>query len=431
MFKQDINESNNRKSNKKYSEISFINNSFNLSNKYQTPVNNNYNQNNKIFAVDSNINYNSLFKTYSNAKKVLNFSLQKNSEIKNFNILEYLNLSTDAKNKCTISNEKIYNELLNKLVSIKNNMNIEDITKQKFIEAKNNLYFIIKAVLSNCFNYQTETITKLFQDLDEIKEKYNIYLNNLDQVSVFEWEMFENYVEDYNEYLLNYLNDIGNMSEIKKYIFLLQTNINIVFNNFLQMRKKKNNTLLDKNNNFIGKKREIKYLEKNKSNMIIINKDNQKIINEYQYFKWNKNNKDNYNKNMIAKYIQLSVYFSKNEKEKNILNAINRIKNNFRKYLISYKNKKDGIYLKVIFCGVCCFPKTIVKNLKNIISNLLAEKALIKIYFHKNLKNSLTKTIKKLNIETNKKGIGKIDDEVYNYFTTNINVPFLKDIILK
>ena len=436
MIKHDNEENNNIKSNKNYPEISSINNNFSNSNKYKTPKNNNCNINNKIFEIDSNINYNSLFKTYSNAKKVLNFSLQKNSEAKNFNIIEFLNLSSDKKNQYTISNETVYNELLNKLISIKNNMNIEDITKQKFIEAKNNLYFIIKTILNNFANYQPETVIKLFQDLDEIKEKYDIYVNNIDQVSALELEMFENYVDDYNEYLLNYLNDIANVSQIKKYIFLLQMNINIVFNNFLHIKREKNNILLHKNSNFnfVGRKREMKTLEKKERNLIVINKDKDQNINEYQYFNWNKNNKDNYMKNMIPKYIELSVYFSKNEKEKNILDAINKIKNEFRKYLISYKNKKDIWYLKVKFCGICCFPKRIVKSLKNNIISLLFENALIKIYFHRNFKNTLYKTLKKLNEQCNKKDkkeVDKNDDEIYNYFTTNINIPFLKDIILK
>ena len=366
----------------------------------------------------------------------MNFSLQKNSEAKNFNIIEFLNLSSDKKNQYTISNETVYNELLNKLISIKNNMNIEDITKQKFIEAKNNLYFIIKTILNNCANYQPETVIKLFQDLDEIKEKYDIYVNNIDQVSALELEMFENYVDDYNEYLLNYLNDIANISQIKKYIFLLQMNINIVFNNFLHIKREKNNILLHKNSNFnfVGRKREMKTLEKKKRNLIVINKDKDQNINEYQYFNWNKNNKDNYMKNMIPKYIELSIYFSKNEKEKNILDAINKMKNEFRKYLISYKNKKDIWYLKVKFCGICCFPKRIVKSLKNNIISLLFENALIKIYFHRNFKNTLYKTLKKLNEQCNKKDkkeVDKNDDEIYNYFTTNINIPFLKNIILK
>ena len=66
----------NNDENEEMGNFIYNNNKNNLQNKYGSPVTNQIN-------TDIILNNNSLYKSYSNAKKYLNFSSQKNSAVKN------------------------------------------------------------------------------------------------------------------------------------------------------------------------------------------------------------------------------------------------------------------------------------------------------------------------------------------------------------
>ena len=161
--------------------------------------------------------------------------------------------------------------------------------------------------------------------------------------------------------------------------------------------------------------------------MIIISKDEKGIFNKYTYYKYrNDNIKNIYDKNLIPKYIALSIYISKNENEENIMQVISNIKLMFTKYVISYKNNYDEIYIKIKFCGIISKPKSIVKAIKYLMKNLLKEKTISKIYLFSNLKECLKKIINQINNSENNLDN---DKSLYSYYTTNINISYLNQFI--
>jgi len=408
----------------------------NIQSKYGSPVSNQIN-------TDLILNNNSLYKSYSNAKKYLNFSSQKNSAVKNLDFYQLVDLDTESKNKMNINNETVYNEIVNNLNDIINKLKIEDARNQNFFLSKNNLYSNIKYFMNDIANYDEEKANKLLMDLEEIKSKYDYYINNINKISKIDWEILDDLIINYNDYCQNFLSNIKNIKNINEIMTLLKINISQIMNNYFNYKEKKDNILLSnhKAKNFLNNKRKLdgyeevnkdmnkfeKILDSNesKNNIIIINKDCKGNFNKYVYYKWkNDDTKNIYDKNLIPKYISLSLYIYKNEKEDCITNIIQNIKNLFTKYIISYKNRHNDIYIKIKFCGVCSKPKLIVKNIKNIMKNLLKEKSLVKIYLFSNLKDCLYKVVNQININN--------EDDVnsnYDYFNTNMNISYLKQLI--
>ena len=323
------------------------NNNNNIQNKYGSPVTNQIN-------TDTILNNNSLYKSYSNAKKYLNFSSQKNSAVKNLDFYQLIDLDTEEKNKMNINNETVYNEIVNNLNDIINKLKIEDSRNQNFFLSKNNLYSNIKYFMNDIANYDEEKANKLLMDLEEIKSKYDYCINNINKISKIDWELLDDLIINYNDYCQNFLSNIKNIKNINEIMILLKININQIMNNYFNYKAKKDNILLTnhKTKNFLNNKRKLdgyeegnkaKYefgniLERNKAknNVIIINKDQKGNFNKYVYYKWkNDDTKNIYDKNLIPKYISLSVYAFKNEKEDSITNIIQNIKNLFSKYIIS------------------------------------------------------------------------------------------------
>jgi hypothetical protein len=280
-------------------------------------------------------------------------------------------------------------------------------------------------------------------DLEEIKSKYDYCINNINKILKIDWELLDDLIINYNDYCQNFLSNIKNIKNINEIMILLKININQIMNNYFNYKAKKDNILLTnhKTKNFLNNKRKLdgyeegnkaKYefgniLERNKAknNVIIINKDQKGNFNKYVYYKWkNDDTKNIYDKNLIPKYISLSIYIYKNGKEDNITNIIQNIKNLFSKYIISYKNKHNDIYIKIKFCGVCSKPKLVVKNIKHIMKNLLKEKSLVKMYLFSNLKDCLYKVVNQININNEDK-----ENSNYDYFNTNMNISYLKQLI--
>jgi len=414
----------------------FIYNNNNIQNKYGSPVANQIN-------TDLILNNNSLYKSYSNAKKYLNFSSQKNSAVKNLDFYQLVDLDTEAKNKMNINNETVYNEIVNNLNDIINKLKIEDARNQNFFLSKNNLYSNIKYFMNDIANYDEEKANKLLMDLEEIKSKYDYYNNNINKISKIDWEILDDLIINYNDYCQNFLSNIKNIKNINEIMILLKINISQIMNNYFNYKEKKDNILLSnhKAKNFLNNKRKLdgyeevnkdmnkfeKILDSNesKNNVIIINKDCKGNFNKYVYYKWkNDDIKNIYDKNLIPKYISLSLYIYKNEKEDFITNIIQNIKNLFTKYIISYKNRHNNIYIKIKFCGVCSKPKLIVRNIKNIMKNLLKEKSLVKICLFSNLKDCLYKVVNQININNEDE-----ESSNYDYFNTNMNISYLKQLI--
>ena len=148
------------------------NNNNNIQNKYGSPVTNQ-------IKTDVILNNNSLYKSYSNAKKYLNFSSQKNSAVKNLDFYQLIDLDTEEKSKMNIHNENVYNEIVNNLNDIINKLKIEDSRNQNFFLSKNNLYSNIKYFMNDIANYDEEKANKLLMDLEEIKSKYDYCINNI------------------------------------------------------------------------------------------------------------------------------------------------------------------------------------------------------------------------------------------------------------
>jgi len=408
----------------------------NIQSKYGSPVSNQIN-------TDLILNNNSLYKSYSNAKKYLNFSSQKNSAVKNLDFYQLVDLDTEAKNKMNINNETVYNEIVNNLNDIINKLKIEDARNQNFFLSKNNLYSNIKYFMNDIANYDEEKANKLLMDLEEIKSKYDYYNNNINKISKIDWEILDDLIINYNDYCQNFLSNIKNIKNINEIMILLKINISQIMNNYFNYKEKKDNILLSnhKAKNFLNNKRKLdgyeevnkdmnkfeKILDSNesKNNVIIINKDCKGNFNKYVYYKWkNDDIKNIYDKNLIPKYISLSLYIYKNEKEDFITNIIQNIKNLFTKYIISYKNRHNNIYIKIKFCGVCSKPKLIVRNIKNIMKNLLKEKSLVKICLFSNLKDCLYKVVNQININNEDE-----ESSNYDYFNTNMNISYLKQLI--
>ena len=414
----------------------FIHDNNNIQNKYGSPVTNQVN-------TDLILNNNSLYKSYSNAKKYLNFSSHKNSAVKNLDFYQLIDLDTEEKNKMNINNEVVYNEIVNNLNDIINKLKIEDSRKQNFFLSKNNLYSNIKYFMNDIANYDEEKANKLLMDLEEIKSKYDYYINNINKISKVDWEILDDLIINYNDYCQNFLSNIKNIKNINEIMILLKININKIINNYFNYKAKKDNILLSnhKTKNFLNNKRKLEGYEEinkykyefgnildsneTKNNVIIINKDCKGNFNKYVYYKWkNDDTKNIYDKNLIPKYICLSVYIYKNEKEDCIPNIIQNIKNLFSKYIVSYKNKHSDIYIKIKFCGICSIPKLIIKNIKNIMRNLLKEKSLVKIYLFSNLKDCLYKVVNQININNEDE-----ENSNYDYYNTNMNIAYLKQLI--
>ena len=209
-------------------------------------------------------------------------------------------------------------------------------------------------------------------------------------------------------------------------------------NNYFNYKKKENNILLTnhKSKAFLNNKRSSSPKEEdnklkinnfnNKNNMIVLSKDGNGIFNKYMYYKYKADKiKNIYYKNLLPKYICLSIYISKNENEDNYLQIIQNIKDIFIKYIISYKNKSEDIFMKIKFCGNVSKPKLVLKNIKYLMKTLLKEKSLVKIYLYSNLKECLNKVINQININ-NESNNGKT---LYDYYTSNINTTYLKEFI--
>ena len=428
----------NNDENEEMGNFIYNNNKNNLQNKYGSPVTNQIN-------TDIILNNNSLYKSYSNAKKYLNFSSQKNSAIKNLDFYQLIDLESEEKNKMDINNETVYNEIVNNLNDIINKLKIEDSRNQNFFLSKNNLYSNIKYFMNDIANYDEEKANKLLMDLEDIKSKYDYYINNINKISKIDWELLDDLIINYNDYCQNFLSNIKNIKNINEIMILLKININQIINNYFNYKAKKDNILLSnhKTKNFLNNKRKLdgyedvnkfkKYefennsdnINETKNNVIIINKDCKGNFNKYVYYKWkNDDTKNIYDKNLIPKYISLSIYICKNEKEDCITNIVQSIKNFFSKYIISYKNRHNDIYIKIKFCGVCSKPKLIVKNIKKIMKNILKEKSLVKIYLFSNLKDCLYKVVNQININNE-------DEENSNYahYNTNMNISYLKQLI--
>ena len=402
--------------------------------------NNNSSMINNILNNDNNNFFNN---SLSSHKKYLNFSSEKNSNLKNLNLEQILDLDTETKAKINLNSDIIYNEIINNLNDIVNKLQIEDSRKQNFFSAKNNLYLDIKYFLNSLINLDEEKANKLMIDLEDIKSKYDYYLNNINETTKMDWEILDDLITNYNDYCMDVLKNIVNINNIKEFIFLLKININQIIRNYFNYKDKQNNILLtnNKSKNFLNNKRnsenndkskeEIHALEAKKNNVIILSKDEKGIFNKYIYYRYKNNDiKNIYDKNLIPKYIDLSFYISKKEKIDNILQIINNIKLGFKKYLITYKNNIENNYLKIKFCGIYNKPKIIIKQIKYLMKNLLKEKTIIKIKIFSNLKECLYKVINKININEDNSNIGN-NNTFYDYYTTNINNLYLVQLIYK
>ena len=376
---------------------------------------------------------------FTNEKKYLNFSSEKNTEIKNYNLNQLLDFDTETKNNININNELIYNEIINYLNNIINRLKIEDSRNKNFFQTKSGLYSNIKYFLYDLANFDEEKANKLKKDLDDIKSKYDYYVNNINNISKIDIEMLDDQIKNYNEYSMDFLKQIVNIKNIKEIMLLLQLNINQIINNYFNYKNKQKNILLTnkKHKNFINSKRfnsennakEKLSEEKIKNNMIILSKDERGIFNKYMCYK-NKNDNNNniYKTNLIPKYLVLSFFISKKENNDYIMQLISNIKDIFKKYVITYKNNYDEINMKISFCGICSQPKNFINKIKYLMRNLLKEKALIKISLFSNLKECLYKIINKISI-SNSDEILKKDKSYYDYYTTNINFSYLKKFI--
>jgi hypothetical protein len=306
-----------------------------------------------------------------------------------------LDLDTDKKKKLNINNDIIYNEILNNLNDIINKLQIEDSRKQNYFISKNNLNSNLKYFLNDLTNFDEEKANKLLMDLEDIKTKYDYCINNINLTSQIDLEILDDLINNYNDYCIDFLNNIKNINKIREFTFLLKININKIFNNYFNHKNRQTNILLTnhKAKSFLNNKRNsstsseinidniIDNEKGGKKNMIIISKDENNLFNKYTFFKWkNGDNKSIYNKNLIPKYISLSIYISKNEKEDNNIRIIQCIKNIFKKYIISYKNNYDDNFIKIKFCGITSKPKSLVNKIKYFMKNLLTEKSLVKIY---------------------------------------------------
>ena len=411
-------------------------------------INENNNINNYTSPMEQNIlnsdinihnNNNYLNNTFSSKKKYLNFSSEKNSNIKNYNLNQLLDLDTETKIKNNLDDNLIYNEIINNLNDIINKLQIEDSKKKNFLLAKENFYSNIKYFLNDLLNFDEEKAIKLNKDLEGIKLKYDYYINNINEISKLDWEILDDLINNYNNYCMDFLKNIKNIKNLKEVVLLLKININQIINNFINYKNKQKNILLSnhKPKIFLNNKRKSKEDNNNNTfnenndnrnnNMIIISKDEEGIFNKYTYYKYkNDNIKNIYNKNLIPKYISLSIYISKNENEDNLMQVISSIKIMFTKYVISYKNNYDDFYLKIKFCGIIAKPKNLVKTIQYLMKNLIKEKSIAKIYIFSNLKDSIYKIINQINDIEN-----DFDNEksLYSYYTTNINMPFLKQFI--
>ena len=412
-----------------------IENEFNTENKYFSPNVNNQ-TNTDYIDYNNKILYNNDF---TNEKKYLNFSSEKNTEIKNYNLNQLLDFDTETKNNKKINNELIYNEIINYLNNIFNRLKIEDSRNKNFFQTKNNLYSNIKYFLYDLTNFDEEKANKLKKDLDDIKSKYDYYVKNINKISKIDLEILDDQIKNYNEYSMDFLKQIVNIKNIKEIILLLQLNLNQIINNYFNYKNKRKNILLTnkKHKNFLNSKRYISenttkeklIEEKIKNNMIILSKDERGIFNKYMCYK-NKNDNNNniYKTNLIPKYLVLSFFISKKENNDYIMQLISNIKDNFKKYVITYKNNYDEINMKISFCGICSQPKNIINKIKYLMRNLLKEKALIKISLFSNLKECLYKIINKISI-SNSDEIFKKDKSYYDYYTTNLNFSYLKKFI--
>jgi hypothetical protein len=208
---------------------------------------------------DMNINKNSLNKSYSNAKKYINFSSEKNTVLKNLDFYQMLDLDTDKKKKLNINNDIIYNEILNNLNDIINKLQIEDSRKQNYFISKNNLNSNLKYFLNDLTNFDEEKANKLLMDLEDIKTKYDYCINNINLTSQIDLEILDDLINNYNDYCIDFLNNIKNINKIREFTFLLKININKIFNNYFNHRNRQTNILLTnhKAKSFLNNKRNI------------------------------------------------------------------------------------------------------------------------------------------------------------------------------
>ena len=124
-----------------------------------------------------------------------------------------------------INNETVYNEIVNNLNDIINKLKIEDSRNQNFFLAKNNLYSNIKYFMNDIANYDEEKANKLLMDLEDIKSRYDYFINNINKISKIDWEILDDSIINYNDYCQNFLSNIKNIKNINEIMILLKINM--------------------------------------------------------------------------------------------------------------------------------------------------------------------------------------------------------------
>ncbi len=128
--------------------------------------------------------------------------------MKNLDFNQLLDLNTETKKNINLNNDIIYTEILNNLNDIINKLQIEDSRKQNFYTSKNNLYSNAKYFLNDLTNFDEEEANKLTLDLEDIKSKYDYYINNINNISAMDCEILDGHIKNFNQHSINFLNNI-------------------------------------------------------------------------------------------------------------------------------------------------------------------------------------------------------------------------------
>lgn len=343
------------------------------------------------------------------------FSENKNSNLKKISFNELIALSTNKKTKNKITNQDIINEFNNKINYYTQILHYKEAQKENFMSELVNFQKWFLSYFQKITGFDEVSFGKLKNDYEKIKLSYDT--NLLSHADSFEWELFDNSINNFMDYLHDILDKVNHNVDIEKVTndLIDQGGKIISLNDYEMYAKCQKKNYFDKKN-FLS------------SDYSFNDKQNKKIIYEIIMLKHCGDFSETYydsgyhegevdGKRKKLKFLKLKIYLTKKESYAIIKETIDKNIDMFKRYLITFKQDSkecDSQFIKIIFCGICLKHKKIKQNLLNLLTEKIQNNAVIKLIYYHTLKESLDKTIKKLKNKQN-----------FIYYTSNFPQNYL------
>lgn len=342
------------------------------------------------------------------------FSENKNSNLKKISFDELISLSTNKKERKKITNQDIINEFNNKINYYTQILHYKEAQKENFMSELVNFQKWFLSYFQKITNFDEVSFGKLKNDYEKIKLTYDT--NLLSHADAFEWELFDNSINNFMEFLHDILDKVNYNVDIEKVTndLIEQGGKMITLNDYEMYSKYQKKNYFDKK----------KYLS---SDYNFNDKQNKKSIYEIIMMKHCGDYSETYydsgeyegvdEKRKKFKFLKLKIYLSKKENYSIIKESIDKNIDMFKRYLVTFKQDSkecSSQFIKIIFCGICLKNKKLKQNLLNFLTEKIQNNAVIKLIYYLTLKKTLDKTIKKLKQKEN-----------FIYYTSNFPQHYL------